>query len=143
MSVKEKFTQKSCNLRKGQLADVVPSSAAHWHAATVVFARKADGTWRFCQDYRGHNAITQRSMDPLPYVDQLVDETRSARFFTKLDLAMAYMQFRICEDDQFKTSLRVTRRAVRVARRHLRSALYVVGPHALYAFHLRSLRPVV
>ena len=40
-------------------------------------------------------------------MDQLVDETRGARFFTKLDLAMAYMQFRIREEDQFKTSFRV------------------------------------
>ena len=63
---------------------IVPSCASH--AASVVFARKQDGTWRFCQDYRGLNAITQRSVEPLPHVDQLVDETRSARFFTKLDL---------------------------------------------------------
>jgi hypothetical protein len=49
-------------------------------------AGKQDGTWRFCQDYRGLNAITQRSVEPLPHVDQLVDETRGARFFTKLDL---------------------------------------------------------
>ena len=53
------------------------------------------------------NAITQRLVEPLPHVDQLVDETRGARFFTKLDLVMAYMQFRIREDDQFKTSFRV------------------------------------
>ena len=84
---------------------IVPSCASH--AASVVFARKADGTWRFCQDYRGLNAITQRSVEPLPHVDQLVDETRGARFFTKLDLAMAYMQFRIREEDQYKTSFRV------------------------------------
>ena len=74
--------------------------------ASVVFARKADGTRRFCQDYRGLNAITQRSrsVEPLPHVDQLVpgDETRGARFFTKLDFAMAYMQFRIREEDQYK-----------------------------------------
>ena len=84
---------------------IVPSCASH--AASVVFARKADGTWRFCQDYRGLNAITQRSVEPLPHVDQLVNETRGARFFTKLDLASAYMQFRIREEDQFKTSFRV------------------------------------
>ena len=38
-----------------------------------------------------------------------MDETRCARFFTKLDfkLAMAYMQFRIGEEDQYKTSFRV------------------------------------
>ena len=37
----------------------------------------------------GLNAITQLSVMPLPHVDRLVDETRGARFFTKLDLAMA------------------------------------------------------
>jgi hypothetical protein len=40
-------------------------------------------------------------------VDQLVDETRGARFFTKVDLASAYWQFRIRQEDQFKTSFRV------------------------------------
>jgi hypothetical protein len=85
----------------------VPSSASH--AALVVFARKQDGTWRFCQDYGELNAITQRSVEPLLHVDQLVDETRGAHFFTKLYLAMAYMQFCIREEDQFKTSFRVPR----------------------------------
>ena len=85
---------------------IVPSSASH--AASVVFARMADGTWRFCQDYRWLNAITQRSVEPLPHVDLLVDETRGARFFTKLDFAMrAYREFRIREEDQYKTSFRV------------------------------------
>ena len=67
------------------------------------------GTWRFCQNYRGLNAITQKSVEPLPHVDQLIDETRAggARFFTKLDLAMAYMQFRIRSEDQHKISFRV------------------------------------
>ncbi len=43
-------------------------------------------------------------MEPLPHVGQLVDETRGVRTFTKLDLAMAYTQFRIREEDQYKTS---------------------------------------
>ena len=62
---------------------IVPSCASP--AASVVFSRKPDGTLRFCQDYCGLNAITQL----LPHVDQLVDEMRGGRFFTKLDLAMA------------------------------------------------------
>ena len=84
---------------------IVPSRASH--AASIVFARKADGSWRFCQDFRGLNAITQRSVEPLPHVDQLVDETRGARYFSKLDLASAYHQFRIRDEDQYKTSFRV------------------------------------
>ena len=93
-----------CRKQVASLLDqdwIVPSSASH--AASVVFARKADGTWRSCQDYRGLNAITQRSVEPLPHVGQ----PRGASFFTKLDLAMAYMQFRIREEDQYKTSFRV------------------------------------
>jgi hypothetical protein len=81
---------------------IVTSSASH--SASVVLP---DGTWRFCRDYRGLHAITQRSVEPLPHVDQLVDETHGACFFTKTDLAMAYMQFRIREEDQHKTSFRV------------------------------------
>ena len=64
---------------------IVSSCASH--AASVVFARKPDGSRR--QDHRRLNAITQRSVEPLPHVDQLVDETRGGRFFTKLDLGMA------------------------------------------------------
>ena len=37
---------------------------------------------------------------PQAHVDQLVDETRGARFFTKLDLASAYHQFRFQAGDQ-------------------------------------------
>ncbi len=72
-----------------------------------MFAPKQDGTWRFRQDYRGLNAITNRSVEPLPHVNQLVEETRSDNFFITMDLAMACMQFRICEGGQHKTSFRV------------------------------------
>ncbi len=53
------------------------------------------------------NAITQCSVEPLPHVNQLVDETRGSRLFSKLDLASAYHQFRIRKEDLFKTSFRV------------------------------------
>ena len=84
---------------------IIPSSASH--AASVVFARKADETWHFCLDYSGLNIITQKSVEPLQHIEPLIDETRGSRFFTRLDLAMAYMQFRIRAEDQYKTSFRV------------------------------------
>ena len=99
---------EECRTQVAQLLNngwIRPSRAAH--AAAIVFARKADGTWRFCVDYRGLNAITQRSVEPLPHVDQILDDTQGARFFSKLDLASAYHQFRIREEDQYKTSFRV------------------------------------
>ena len=47
-------------------------------AASVVFARKPDGSWRICYDYRGLNAITEPLVEPLPHIDTLLDETRGA-----------------------------------------------------------------
>ncbi len=56
--------------------------------AAVVFARKPDGSWFICYDYRGLNAITHPAVEPLPHIDALLDGTRGSRFFTRLDLAI-------------------------------------------------------
>jgi hypothetical protein len=92
---------------------IVPSRASH--AASVVFARKPDETWRFCQDYSGLNAIKQRSVEPLPHVDQLVDETRGARFFTKLDLASDPRKVAAVEEWATPTSCTNVRRFIGLA----------------------------
>ena len=76
------------------------------HAAAVVFARKPDGSWRICYDYRGLNAITRPAVEPLPHIDALLDNTRGSRFFTKLDLASSYHQLRVRSTDRWKTSFR-------------------------------------
>ena len=76
------------------------------HAAAVVFARKPDGSWRICYDYRGLNAITRPAVEPLPHIDALLDGTRGSRFFTKLDLASSYHQLRVRSTDRWKTSFR-------------------------------------
>ena len=76
------------------------------HAAAVVFARKPDGTWRICYDYRGLNSITRPAVEPLPHIDALLDGTRGSRFFTKLDLASSYYQLRVRASDRWKTSFR-------------------------------------
>ncbi len=55
------------------------------HTASVVFARKPDGTWRICYDYRGLNAISRPAVEPLPHIDALLDGTRGSSFFTRLD----------------------------------------------------------
>jgi hypothetical protein len=76
------------------------------HAASVVFARKPDGTWRICYDYRGLNAISRPAVEPLPHIDALLDGTRGSCFFTKLDLASSYHQLRVRDSDRWKTSFR-------------------------------------
>ncbi len=78
------------------------STAAH--AASVVFARKPDGTWHICYDYRSLNANTRPAVEQLPHIDALLDGTRGSCFFTKLDLASSYHQLQIRASDLWKTS---------------------------------------
>ena len=64
------------------------------HAAAAVFARKPDGSWRICYDYRGLNAVTRPAVGPLPHIDALRDGTRGSRFVTELDPASSHPQLR-------------------------------------------------
>lgn len=64
----------------------------------VVLARKADGTWRFCVDYRQLNAATVRDAYQLPRPNDLLARLGGATIFSVLDLASAFWQIRLAEE---------------------------------------------
>jgi hypothetical protein len=66
--------------------------------------RKDDGSLRLCIDYRGLNEVTRKDANPLPRVDDTLDELNDARFGTHLDLASGFRQVRVRYDDVHKTA---------------------------------------
>jgi hypothetical protein len=75
-------------------------------SSPVLLVKKHDGTWRFYDDYRIHNSHAVLDMFPILVVDELLDELRSARFFTKLDLHSGYHQVLRDADGVAKTAFR-------------------------------------
>ena len=55
-------------------------------ATPAVLAKKRDGTWCFCVDYRLLNKFTRKDSYPLPHVNDALDHTAGSHWSSSLDL---------------------------------------------------------
>jgi hypothetical protein len=80
-------------------------SVSPW-GASVLFVKKKDGTLRLCIDFRQLNKVTVKNKYPLPMIDDLFDQLKDAKIFSKIDLRSGYHQVRIKDEDISKTAFR-------------------------------------
>ena len=80
-------------------------STSPW-GAPVLFAKKKDKTLRLCIDYRQLNRVTIKNRYSLQRIDDLFDQLRGARVYSKIDLRTGYHQLRVKETDIPKTAFR-------------------------------------
>ena len=80
-------------------------STSPW-GASVLFAKKKDKTLRLCIDYRQLNRVTIKNRYPLPRIDDLFDQLRGARVYSKIELRAGYHQLRVRDTDIPKTAFR-------------------------------------
>ena len=83
----------------------IRSSTSPW-GASVLFTKKKDKTLRLCINYRQLNRVTIKNRYPLPRIDDLFDQLREARVYSKIDLHTGYHQLRVRETDIPKTAFR-------------------------------------
>ncbi|CAN6362592.1 unnamed protein product [Urochloa humidicola] len=90
-------------LRKLLDQGFIRASVSPW-ASPILFVDKKDGTQRMCVDYRTLNSVTIKNKYPLPRIDDLLNQLRKAKYFSKIDLRSGYHQMKIRESDIPKTA---------------------------------------
>ena len=80
-------------------------STSPW-GASVLVAKKKGKTLRLFIDYMQLNRVTIKNRYPLVRIDELFDQLRGARVYSKIDLRTGYHQLRARETDIPKTAFR-------------------------------------
>jgi hypothetical protein len=88
-------------LQKGHIR---PSSSPC--GSPIMLVHKKDGTWRLCINYRALNKITIWNRHPIPQTDDLLDQLKGEKYFSKIELKSGYHQVPIEPSDVWKTSFK-------------------------------------
>ncbi|KAL8121526.1 hypothetical protein AgCh_018308 [Apium graveolens] len=101
VEMKELAKQLQELLEKG----VIRPSVSPW-GAPVLFVKKKDESMRLCIGYRELNKLTIKNKYMLPRIDDLFDQLKGAKYFSKIDLRSGYHQLKIKPEDIPKTTFR-------------------------------------
>jgi hypothetical protein len=103
-----KMTPKELAELKIQLNELLDKGYIHpssspW-GCPVLFVKKKDQSLRLCVDYRPLNAVVVKNKYPMPRINILSDQLRSAKVFSKVDLHSGYHQIKIHPEDISKAA---------------------------------------
>lgn len=84
-------------------ANLIEKAQSPWSAPTI-FAKKKDGTFRFCIDYRSLNEQTVKDTFPMIRNESLWDQLFGSKYFSTMDLASGYWQIPLEEESKPKTA---------------------------------------
>jgi len=99
----DKFLEE--NLRKEYIRPLKSPMASPFFFVSKKDSKKL----RSCQDYRRLNEGTIKNAYPLPWVDELLDKLKGAKYFMKLDLRWGYNNVRIKEGDEWKAAFKTNK----------------------------------
>lgn len=93
-----KITQDLVNKYKAE--GIIEPCKSPWNSPPVL-ARKSDGLYRLCIDFRKLHSRTKKHAHPIPNVDRLLDKFANAKYISKIDMTLAFLQVKIvpeCRD---------------------------------------------
>ena len=83
----------------------IPPSTLPW-GAPMLFMKNKNDTLRLCIDYRKLNRVTKKNKYHLSMIDNLFDQLKDAKCFSKIDLRIGYHQLSVREENVPKIALR-------------------------------------
>lgn len=80
-------------------------SSLPW-ALPILLVKKKEGSMQMCVEYRSLNQITIKNEYPMPRTDELFDQLRGAKYFSKIDPRLGYHQVWIRKQNVPKIAFR-------------------------------------
>ena len=74
------------------------------YGAPILFAKKKDGCFWVCIDYRGLNKDTIVDLHLLSCINELFSKLQGAKYFSRLDLHNEYFHIPVEDQDMHKTA---------------------------------------
>lgn len=87
---------------------LIEKSNSPW-SSPLVLVQKKDKSWRLCVEYRRLYTRTVKDAYPIPRMSDDLDSLAGSKWFTSLDLNMAYHQIPMNEHDKEKTAFATPR----------------------------------
>ncbi|GJS84702.1 putative reverse transcriptase domain-containing protein [Tanacetum coccineum] len=100
-----KMQELSTQLQELSDRGFIRPSSSPW-GALVLFVKKKDGSFRMCIDYHELNKLTVKNRYPLSRINDLFDQLKGSRVYSKIDLRSGYQQLRVHEEYITKTAFR-------------------------------------
>jgi hypothetical protein len=90
----EELKELKKQLREQLDKGFIQQSSSSW-GAPVLFVEKKDSSKRLVVDYRSLNEVTIKNKYPLPNINDLFNQLKGAKVFSKIDLRSGYFQLKI------------------------------------------------
>jgi hypothetical protein len=71
-----------------------------------MIVKKKDGTWRLCIEYWALNKITVWNRYLIQWIDELLDQLKGEKYFSKIDLKSGYHHVPIKPSNVWKTTFK-------------------------------------